>query len=174
MFFGVSMSPMGWLITLLCAFFAMFIPVFIIGFISELFPAAISGFVFFVLFIAALPACLCWLYSRKIFAQGRASIFFWFYLLFYVAFGLFMMTLGDRTYTSPEGEVITNTVSFIERLGGALIAAVGVAMFLWSRKEKKTFNLAVQDGIVAEREDQINMQAEAILRAEKMKKDQGL
>ena len=174
MFFGVSMSPMGWVFTLIAAFFAMFIPVFIIGMISEVFPGALSEIVFMILFIIVWPAILCWLYSRKIFAQGRASVFFWFYLLFYIAFGLFMMLQGDRSYTAPDGEVITNTVSLIERLGGALIAAVGVAMFFWSRNEKKTFNLAVQDNIVAEREDQINMQAEAILRAEKMKKDQGL
>lgn len=172
MFFGVTMSPVGWLMTLLAAFFAMFIPVVIIGAISEIFPAPLSSIVFGLLMIVGLPALLCWLYSRKIFAQGRASIFFWFYLIFYVVAGLYLMTLGDSSYTSAEGEVITNTVSFIERIAGALMAAVGVAMFLWSRKEKKTFNLAVQDGVAAEREDQINIQAEAIMRAEKMKKDQ--
>ena len=174
MFFGVTMSPAGWLITLVGAFFAMFIPVFFIGFISEIFPAPISEIVFLILFVVVWPAILCWLYSRKIFAQGRASIFFWFYLIFYIAFGLYMMTMGDRTYTGADGEIVVNTVSFIERLGGFLTAAVGVAMFFWSRKEKKTFNLAVEDGIAQEREDQINMQAEAILRAEQLKKDQGL
>ena len=100
MFFGVTMSPAGWLITLVGAFFAMFIPVIVIGFISEIFPAPISEIVFLILFVVVWPAILCWLYSRKIFAQGRASIFFWFYLIFYVAFGVYMMTC--LLYTSPS------------------------------------------------------------------------
>ena len=51
---------------------------------------------------------------------------------------------------------------------------VGIVMFVWSRNEKKKFNIAVVDTMHAEREDQINAQAEAILRAEEMKKERGL
>jgi len=174
MFFGVSMSPVGWLITLVGAFFAMFIPVFIIGVISEVFPGALSEIVFFILFVLVWPATLCWLYSRKIFAQGRASVFFWFYLIFYIAFGAMILFSKDKAGVLADGTEWTNTVSIIERLSGVMIMAVGVAMFIWSRNEKKKFNFAVEDNIHAEREAQINMQAEAILRAEELKKDQGL
>ena len=173
MFFGVTMSPMGWFLTLLGAFFAMFIPVFIIGGIAESFPSPLSDIIFLILFVVAWPAILCWLYSRKIFAQGRASVFFWFYLIFYIGFGALIL-FKSGTVTLSDGSQIVNEISILDRLGGLLMIVVGIVMFVWSRNEKKKFNIAVVDTMHAEREDQINAQAEAILRAEEMKKERGL
>jgi len=68
--------------------------------------------------------------------------------------------------------------SLLELIGGLLIIVLGIGMNIWARKERKTFGIALADHEAAQeanaREDQINIQAEAILRAEQLKKERGL
>ena len=51
-------------------------------------------------------------------------------------------------------------------------------MHVWSRKERETFFIALADQEASDqavaREEQINIQAEAILRAEEIKKDRSV
>lgn len=165
MFFGVSMSPMGWFITLMIALVSLMIPFAIIEYIASFFPSPINDILSFLMAAIGLPALLCWMYSRKLFAKGRASALFWIYTLLYASAGLVALLM-------PGSEDVPR--SFSSRIAGIPLVIIGLGMFFWSRKERQKFDIAVADADHAMKEEQINMQAEAILRAEQLKKERGL
>jgi len=157
---------MGWLIVLVAALMSLTIPFALIEWIASYLPEPLRMPVTFVLNFLGFPALLCWLHSRKVFGQGRGSAFFRIYTIFYMAMGALFLVNG---VTNQSG-----SLGFWNAIGGVFVMGIGVAMFLWARRTDKAFAqaLAVQDEI--RREDSINAQAEAILRAEEMKKERGL
>ena len=101
MFVGVSMPWQHWLIALVLVVVVMMLPMLAMETLANLFPEPVSDIVFLGLAAIVWPFILCWLYSKKLFATGQASIFFWFYVIFYIGMGLFRTCL---LYTSDAAD----------------------------------------------------------------------
>jgi len=168
-------EPLGAFMMLVTSLTVAFLaPFFLFIFILETIPAPMGEILFAALTLVVWPMCLCWFYSHKLFSQGRTSIVFWLYLLLYIGMGALLVKFNISGTPDAENVGVSNFDLMIERFGGFLFPLVAILMFSWSRREKKRYLQAVKDGIAEEREDQINIHAEAILRAEEMKKQQGL
>ena len=169
MFYGVSMSPAGWLGTFFLALITIMAPLLAIEYVGSLLPSFLeTPFIILGAFIL-FPLLLCYLYSKKIFATGRSSVLFTFYTWMYVVIGF------QQCFKAFYG---FGGFSFFGLIGGFLIIGLGVAMHVWSRKEREKFSVALADQEANDdaiaREEQVKIHAEAILRAEEMKKDKAV
>ncbi len=164
MFFGIVLSPSAWAMILIAVIGALVIPFMFIAEFANLFPAPLSTIIEVSLGYVGFPLLLCYLHSRKLFGRGMGSMFFFIYKWFYVLIGVVAL-IG-----TPYAEGGFNVEGF---MFGVIFTTVGLVMIWWTRKIDKSFQDAVETGeeiqAEADREAQIQMQAEAILRAEQMK-----
>ena len=161
MFFGIALTPMGWLIALIMALFAIMIPFFVIESVTSFLPDIVGQPLSLVLAFGAFPYLLCKMHEKKMFGQGRGSAFFRIYTIFFIVFGALFIV---NALTNQSGMLaITNL------LGGILVGGVGVYMFRWAKKTDAKFADALAAQAEQDRDQAINDQAEAILRAEQMK-----
>ena len=158
MVFGVFLSPLGWLLVLVAALFSIVLPFAAIEWMTSYLPASVRVPATVGLSYIAFPMLLCALYRKRVFGTGRGSVFFWVYTTLFTSFGLMFLYKGITG--SPPEDVIENLT------GGVIVTSVGVVMYIWARKTKRRFGEEIQRGIALEREEQINMQAEAIRRAD--------
>jgi len=107
-----------------------------------------------------MPLLVSLLYAKKFANQGRGSIIFWIYCGLYVFFffifvsHLFSKELTFETVIAP---IVTGAVSFF--------------MISFAYKTKLKHQKALKEHHEAIREDEIKKHAEAIILAEKMKKE---
>lgn len=164
MYYGVSLPLSTWFMLIVGAVLALVLPFAVIGSITSFLPAPINLIVSNVLAGIGFPVLLCYLHSRKMFGRGIGSVFFKIYTWFYVLLGLFSISFGFMAYDEPQ---------FTGIAFGVIMLATGLGMIWWSRRT----NRALQDAInqdaeqraAYEREEQVQIQAEAIARAEAMK-----
>ena len=168
MYFGVEMPLKSWLLVITAAVLALIIPFGVIGSIVAPLPEPMSMIVEFALAYFGFPALLCYLHSRKVFGRGIGSVFFKVYTWFYLLIGVAVMVAA---FNAEGGFSLDNFIF------AALMLAVGVGMLWWSRRTAAKFAAAVEEEAISqaalEREEDIERQAEAILRAEEMKRQQG-
>ena len=167
-FFGLEMPLKSWLLVLAAAALALIIPFGVIGSIVAPLPEPMSTIAEVALAYVGFPVLLCYLHSRKVFGRGLGSVFFRVYTWFYLLIGVAVMA---GAFLAEDG---FNLDGFIFAI---LMLAVGTGMLWWSRRIRAKFAAAVEEETVAqaalEREEDIQRQAEAILRAEEMKRQQG-
>lgn len=165
-FVGVSLSPMGWLMVIVAAVFALAIPFAVIGSIVSPLPEPFRTVTEMALGYVGLPLLLCYLHSRKVFGRGIGSAFFFVYTWFYLLVGLVAMA---GSYFAEGG---FNLDGF---LFGVVMTVIGAGMIWWSRRTLAAFNSAVEEEMRAqaalEREEDIQRQTEAILRAEELRRE---
>lgn len=167
-FFGVSMPLKSAIAYIIGAFFlGILLPVLIIDAFADNFPSPIREILSFFLIVIAFPSLLCLMHKKKMFGQGNGSLFFRFYTIAFTLFGLIITSIGLF-----GDEIRMPMVST-----GGVILAMGIAMFQWAKKVDGDFKQAIQaqheEQAAIERENQIDMHAEAIVRAEQMKKKLG-
>ncbi|MEP5759491.1 MAG: hypothetical protein ABJ327_09380 [Litoreibacter sp.] len=164
MFVGVSLSPWTWLMLIVGAAISLLLPFAIIGSIASYFRDPINTVVEVVLAGVGFPVFLGFLHSRKVFDRGLGSVFFKIYVWFYLLLGLFAIGFGYLAYDTPQYDGMI--VGFV-----LLITAIG--LIWWSRKTSNAYASAVESDAdyraEMEREEQIQIQAEAIVRAEQIK-----
>ncbi len=161
MFFGIALTPIGWLIALMIALFAVAIPFVLIETVTSFLPEFIRIPLNVLLSFVAFPLLLCEMNDRKMFGQGRGSAFFKIYTVFFIAFGLFFIV--NAVFNQSGSASLMNIV------GGIIMLGVGVYMYRRARKTNAEFDAALAAQAELDREQAINDQAEAILRAEQMK-----
>jgi len=151
----------AWGFIFIVALIALFLPYFTLFTYTSKLPESIRIVVEPLSLLVLWPGFLCWLYSRKVFASGKASRIFWVYTVFYALMGIVTF------FTAPAGEDGSN----IEiKIMGVLLFLVGTSMYIWSRRTREKYTDALIYMQELEREDQINIHTEAILRAEEIKK----
>ncbi len=164
MIFGISLPLSTWLILIVAAVLALIIPFGIVGSITSFLPEPIDLIASNLLAGIGFPILLCYLHSRKMFGSGLDSVFFKIYTWFYLILGLFSISFGFLAYETPQLTGI---------LIGVIMLATGLGMLWWSRRTAARLQAAYADEAeqhaAAEREEQIQIQAEAIARAEAMK-----
>lgn len=166
-FFGLEMPLKSWLLVLAAAALALIIPFGVIGSIVAPLPEPLSTIVEVILAYLGFPALLCYLHSRKVFGRGMGSVFFKVYTWFYLLIGVAVMV---GAFVAEEGFDLDGFIFAI------LMLTVGTGMLWWSRRTAARFAAAAEEQAAAqaalEREDDIQRQAEAILRAEEIKRQQ--
>jgi len=165
MIFNISMSLFGWLIAFFAALFLMVIPFIAIGSLANNFPEPISILLTVIGSYLLWPVFVAWLYKTKLRNTGRGSVIFYFYVALYF---LSFLLLLSRAF---EGNV-----AWHDYLGILVLGSVSFGLMYYAYKTKaqftsdvRTYQTAVYE---AEREEDINRQTEAILRAEKLKDEQ--
>ncbi len=164
MYYGVSLPLSTWFMLIVGAAMALILPFAVVGSITSFLPAPIDLVASNILAGIGFPVLLCYLHSRKMFGRGIGSAFFKIYTWFYVLLGLFSISFGFLAYDKPQ---------LVGIAIGLIMLATGLGMIWWSRRT----NVALQDALnhdadqraAFEREEQIQIQAEAIARAEAMK-----
>jgi len=164
MVFGVFVSPAAFFIGCVLVILAMIIPFSVIEAILSPLPEPIRTVGVVCLSYIGMPVLLCYLHQRKMFGRGFGSGFFLLYTWFYLAFGIVIAIGSFYAESGPNYSGMS---------GGVIMATIGVGMIWWRRKVSTRFNDAVELGtsIQAEnaREEAIQIQTEAILRAEKLR-----
>jgi prolipoprotein diacylglyceryltransferase len=153
---------------IVAAAFSLLIPFTILGSVAAYFPAPFDTIVEVLLIGIGFPVFLGFLHARKVFSRGIGSVFFTIYTWFYLLLGLFSMSFGYLAYETPQYDgIIVGVVLFI----------TGCALIWWSRKTDANLASAIDTNATrhadAQREEQIQIQAEAIARAEQMKNSEG-
>ena len=165
--FGVSLPLSTWFMLIVGAVVALIIPFGVIGSITSFLPEPVDAIVGNLLAGVGFPVLLCYLHLRKMFGRGMGSVFFKVYMWFYILLGLFAISFGILAYDTPQidGVII-----------GIIMLATGIGMLWWSRRTNIALQAAYDEEdqvrAAAEREEQIQMQAEAIARAEQLKQAQ--
>ena len=80
-FYGVSMSPGQWIITLMLALLVFITPMLMIEAFAENFPEPLRTITIVIMNYIGIPLIACLLYKWKIHTRGQGSIIFWVYLL---------------------------------------------------------------------------------------------
>jgi len=164
MFFGISMTPSGWLFALVAALFLMLAPLIAIGSLAESLPEPMNVIVTVVGSYVVWPCFVAWLYKSKLRNTGRGSVIYYFYVVFYL---LFFILLLSRIF--GEG------AEWDDYLGVLVLGAVSFGLIMFAYKTRSQLASDVENyqnaSFEAEREDDIQRQAEAILLAEKMKQE---
>ncbi|NSX54154.1 hypothetical protein [Parasulfitobacter algicola] len=162
--FGVSLPLSTWFILIGGALLALIIPFSIIGSFTSFLPEPFDLIASNLLAGIGFPVLLCYLHSRKMFGRGLGSVFFRIYTWFYLVLGLFSISMGFLSNEAPNLAGI---------MFGVIMLATGLGMLWWSRRTAIKLQAAYADEAeqraAAEREEQIQIQAEAIARAEAMK-----
>ena len=76
MFFGIALTPLGWLIVLFAALIAIGLPFALIETATSFLPDIIALPINFVLSFGVFPYLLCKMHEKKVFGQGRGSAFY--------------------------------------------------------------------------------------------------
>lgn len=164
MIFGVSLPLSTWFMLVVGAVLALIIPFGIIGSVTSFLPEPINLIATNILAGIGFPVLLCYLHSRKMFGRGLGSIFFKIYMWFYLLLGIFSIGFGVMAYDTPQWDGI---------IVGVIMLATGLGMFWWARRTAAKLQDAYAgeaERMAAEaREEQVQIQAEAIARAEAMK-----
>jgi hypothetical protein len=164
MVFGVFISPAAFIGGCIMVILAMVIPFFIIEAVLSPLPEPLRTVGVIGLSYVGMPVLLCYLHYKKLLGTGFGSGFFILYTWFYLVFGIIMIV---GTYYAEGGP------NYGGMGPGAVMATIGACMIWWRRKVSVRFNAAVEDGTVLqaemEREEAIQVHAEAILRAEQMR-----
>ena len=165
-FVGVSLSPMGWLMAFIAALFALALPFALIGSIVSPLPEPFRMAAEMLLGYVGFPVLLCYLHARKVFGRGIGSAFFYIYTWVYLLIGL--LAMGVAFYA--EGGFNLDGFLF-----GVVMAVIGAGMVWWSRRTSAAFSSAVEEEMATqaalEREEDIQRQTEAILRADELRKE---
>lgn len=164
MVFGVFMSPGAFVAGCFAVIVAMIVPFVAIEAALSPLPEPLKTIGIVGLSYIGMPVLLCYLHHRKLFGTGFGSGFFMLYTWFYLAFGIIIIV---GTYYAEGGP------NYEGMVGGVVLAIVGTCMIWWRRRVSVRFNSAVEDGMAQQaeldREEAIQIQAEAILRAEQMR-----
>jgi len=114
MFFGITMSPQGWLITIVIGLLAVFSPIFIIGNFADNFDEPIRTIIVILGSYVMMPLLVSYLYTHKIKQTGKGSAIFYIYFVMYILF--FILTLS-KLYS--KGFSLEN-ISGVVILGGVV------------------------------------------------------
>lgn len=140
-FFGINLTPMGWLMAIVGAALALVIPFGIIGTLAEPLPDPFDIFAEVAFAYVGFPMLLCILHSRKVFGRGIGSAFFRIYTWFYLLLGL--VTMIGAAFAD-------GFFSVSEFTAGILMTLVGVAMIWWTWRTGAAFQSAIEDDQTAQ------------------------
>jgi membrane associated rhomboid family serine protease len=164
MVWGVFVSPATLVAGIVAVILALIVPFFLIEAALSPLPEPYKTYSVAGLSYFGMPLLLCYLHKRQLFRSGFGSGFFALYTLFYLGFGI---VIGVGSYYAEGGPNIEGMAA------GVVMGLVGCAMVWWRTRTARTYDAAVQQDLEAraewEREEAIQMQAEAILRAEEMR-----
>jgi hypothetical protein len=162
MYFGVILSPMGWLIVAISAVIMMAAPLAAIGALADQLPEPYRTGLMLLGSYVIWPIVVAWLYKTKLRKTGRGSLIFNFYVglycLFFVVF-LVKLINGENSWDAYLGVVVLGTVS------------IGLIWFAFKTNKRALADFAKSQAgrYEAERSEDIRRQAEAILLADEMK-----
>jgi hypothetical protein len=161
MFFGIVMSPIGWIFAVMIALLLVFAPIFVIDAIARSFPEPLRTIVNVIGCFVVVPLLVTYLYKRKMMNKGRGSAIFWIYCgMFILLFANFLIQL----FTKPLS---------LDTIAGPIVTgAVAAFMITVAYKTRLQLNQAYEEQYNMEREEDIRRKAEAILLAEKMKNEE--
>jgi len=162
MYFGVLLSPTGWLIVIISALILMVTPLAAISALADQFSEPYRTGLMLIGSYVIWPIVVAWLYKTKLSKTGRGSMIFNFYVgLYCLLFTIFLIKLinGENSWDSYIGVVVLGSVS------------ISLIWFAFKTNKHLRTNLAKAQAetYMAERDENIRRQAEAILLAEKMK-----
>jgi len=157
MFFGISMSPMAWFYTFIMALLAIFSPIFIIDSFAKSFDDPIRTFINIFGAYVLIPMLVSYWYMYKIKKNRRGSIIFTIYFGFYLLI-----------FFATASKLLTGDFSIETILGTVSIGAVSFYMFTIFQKSKILLQEIAQKEYEILREDDIQKQTEAILRAKEI------
>ncbi len=161
MFFGISLTPMGWLYVLIAALFLIFSPMFVIEGFANMFPEPVNIIITLVGSYVLMPMLVVWLYKRKFLNSGRGSAIFYIYV---GAYALLFLAFFAKLFSSHA--------KWDDYLGVVVLGAVVAYLIISARKTHKEAVRLAQEAYEQQQNEEIHRQAQAILLAEEMKKQQ--
>ena len=160
MFFGIVITPWTWLMLIVAVILSLVMPFAVVGSVTSFLPEPFNLIASNILAGIGFPVLLCYLHSRKMFGRGLGSVFFRLYTWFYLVLGLFSISFGFLAYDTPQVPGI---------IVGIIMLATGLGMVWWSRRTsgalQDALNQDAEQQAAFEREQQIQIQTEAIARA---------
>ena len=159
MFFGISLTPKGWLYVLIAALFLIFSPMFVIESFANMFPEPVNKIIILAGSYVFMPMLVAWLYKRKFLNSGRGSAIFYIYV---GAYAFLFLTFFAKLFSGDA--------KWDDYLGVVVLGAVVTYLISSAIKTHKEAVRLAQEAYKLQREDDIQRQAEAILLAEEMKK----
>ena len=157
--FELAMSPMAWIWAFVIAAVMLLMPLMLAGMFAENFSEPLRSIINVISSFILAPAVVCYLYHRKMMKSGRGSVIFWFYVgLYSLLFVMYVYKLVNEPFT------------FEAVLSPIVLAVVAVFLVRFAWKTKSKLGSIQNQNYVNQREEDIDRQAEAILRAEEIKK----
>jgi len=123
MFFGITMSPQGWLFAIVIGLLAVFSPIFIIGEFAKSFDEPIRTIIVILGSYVMMPLLVSYLYTHKVKRTGRGSGIFYIYFVMYTLF--FLMTVS-KLYSQGFS---------LENISGVIILG-GVVFYMYNTIKK--------------------------------------
>ena len=157
MFYGVSMSPIAWFYTFISALLIVFTPIFIIDSFAKSFDEPMKTIITIVGVYILVPIILSYWYMHKIKTTRKGS------MIFSIYFGLYLLM-----FVSTVSKLLTVTFTVDTIIGTVVIGAVSFYMFTILQKSKLLLQQIEQKEYEILREDEIQKQTEAILRAKEI------
>jgi len=156
MIFGITMSPMAWLYTFVTALLIILAPLLAIDSFAHSFDDPIRTIINIVGIYILVPILLSYWYMHKIKKTKKGS------MIFIIYFGLYLLMFLMTFLKLLSGTFTLDTIA-----GSIIIGAVSFYMFSIFQKSKKILEDIQNKEYQAIREDDIQRQTEAILRAQK-------
>jgi len=157
MYFGIAMSPEGWFKSIILALFLVFSPIFMIGSFADSLNEPFKSIVGIGGNFILLPMLLGYWYKNRIKKTGRGSLVFTVYFFLYSLSALFMLW-GLISHGFSLNVFIT------------LIISVSVSIYMYTiiQSGQEILQQMYEDA----REAEIQLQTEAIVRANQITKNQ--
>ena len=163
MFFGVALTPVGLLAVLFIALFAMLAPMLVIEEVSKDLSEPWRTIVMVLGVYIVWPLIVAWLYKVKLRKSGKGSVIFYFYVGLYCLMFIVFLT-----------KIFTGVSNGSDYLGVLVLGSVSGGLIWLALKTRKQLSNDIAQAQIeiheAERAEDIQRQAEAILLAEEMKK----
>lgn len=167
MFSGVALTPVGWLAVLFVALFAMLAPMLVIGEVSKDLSEPWRTVVMALGVYIVWPLIVAWLYKVKLRKSGKGSVIFYFYVGLYCLMFIVFLT-----------KVFTGVSNGSDYLGVFVSGSVSSGLIWFALKTRNQLSNDIAQAQIemheAERAEDIQRQAEAIILAEEMKKKRNL
>jgi Cu/Ag efflux pump CusA len=150
MFFGISMSPMAWLYTIVGALMLVFTPLFVVEGIAKNFDEPLRTVIVIIGSYVLIPMLVGYLYKNKVLKTARGSVIFKIYFGMYAFFFVVMLS-----------KLYSKGFSFENIAGVLILGGVLVYMLNIIKKTQKIIDAHIQNL----KEQEIEIQKEAIVRA---------
>ena len=161
--FAISMPLKHWVVIFFLALIMVFAPFIAIGSFANTLQEPFKTIATIVGCFILVPGLVCYVYFKRMKSSGKGHLLFWVYCAFF-----WLITFAEAS------KVFGPEVTFENIIGASISLIVASFMVFIAIKSRTAFKQNMLSLAQSEREDQVSRQAEAILLAEEIKKQQSL